>query len=124
MAVQNAAQRMHLSHVPPTTLMTGTTTRIMLDLADRMHGVFVEERQEINTRLKRMLANGSGFATGCGAGAHVQQIVGRASSRLVGYWTEANAHGSSGCRNTHQAYGIRARPSNLEEVQLYRSFGF
>lgn len=115
---------MYLSHVPPTTLMTGTTTRIMLDLADRMHGAFVEERQETTTWFKRMLANVSGCAAGCGAGAHVQQIVRRASSRLVGYWTEANAHGSSGCRNTHKAYGIRARPSNLEEVLLYRSFGF
>src|SRR5580693_6548591 len=38
MAVQNAAHRVHLASMPPSTIMTGTTTQIMLDLADVIHG--------------------------------------------------------------------------------------
>ncbi|WP_420820207.1 DUF1275 family protein [Salinicola peritrichatus] len=34
MAIQNAAHRLHLSSAPPSTLMTGTTTQVMLDLAN------------------------------------------------------------------------------------------
>ncbi len=33
MAIQNAAQRIHLGNSPPTTIMTGTTTQIMIDAA-------------------------------------------------------------------------------------------
>ena len=35
MAIQNAAQRIHLGSSPPTTLMTGTTTQVMIDAADK-----------------------------------------------------------------------------------------
>jgi len=38
MAIQNAVHRIHLSSAPPTTLMTGTTTQIMIDVADLMLG--------------------------------------------------------------------------------------
>src|SRR5258707_11531715 len=34
MAIQNAVQRIHLGAAPPTTLMTGTTTQMMIDIAD------------------------------------------------------------------------------------------
>jgi uncharacterized membrane protein YoaK (UPF0700 family) len=37
MAIQNAVHRVHLGSAPPSTLMTGTTTQIMLDLADRIY---------------------------------------------------------------------------------------
>jgi uncharacterized membrane protein YoaK (UPF0700 family) len=36
MAVQNAARRIHLASDPPSTLMTGTTTQVMIDLADML----------------------------------------------------------------------------------------
>ena len=36
MAIQNATQRIHFGASPPTTLMTGTTTQIMIDVADLM----------------------------------------------------------------------------------------
>src|SRR5712675_3528916 len=39
MAIQNAAQRIHLGAAPPTTLMTGTTTQIMIDSADVSRGL-------------------------------------------------------------------------------------
>jgi uncharacterized membrane protein YoaK (UPF0700 family) len=32
MAVQNEVHRVHLGNAPPSTLMTGTTTQIMIDL--------------------------------------------------------------------------------------------
>jgi uncharacterized membrane protein YoaK (UPF0700 family) len=37
MAIQNAVHRVHLASSPPSTLMTGTTTQIMLDIADRIY---------------------------------------------------------------------------------------
>lgn len=69
MAVQNAAQRVHLAKMPPTTLMTGTTTQIMLDLADKLHGVEGEQKAVIDQRLSRMAAAVGIFALGCAAGA-------------------------------------------------------
>ncbi|TPW26954.1 DUF1275 domain-containing protein [Martelella alba] len=38
MAIQNALHRTHLSDQPPTTLLTGTTTQIMLDFSDVLFG--------------------------------------------------------------------------------------
>ncbi len=38
MSIQNAVHRVHLGAAPPSTLMTGTTTQIMLDLADTVRG--------------------------------------------------------------------------------------
>lgn len=38
MAMQNASHRTHLAHAPPSTIMTGSTTQIMLDLAEIVHG--------------------------------------------------------------------------------------
>ena len=34
MAIQNAVHRIYLGSAPPSTLMTGTTTQIMIDVAD------------------------------------------------------------------------------------------
>lgn len=44
MAIQNTMERIHLGSFPPTTLMTGTTTQIMVDLADLLHGVSGDPR--------------------------------------------------------------------------------
>ncbi len=74
MAVQNAAHRVHLASLPPSTLMTGTTTQIMLDLADLMHGSSAENASASRSRLARMSMMVAVFALGCGAAAllHVQ----------------------------------------------------
>ncbi|MGP8032549.1 MAG: YoaK family protein [Steroidobacteraceae bacterium] len=69
MALQNAAHRVHLSHTPPSTVMTGSTTQIMLDLGDMLHGLPPEKAATIRTRLKAMTANVVLFAAGCGLGA-------------------------------------------------------
>lgn len=75
MAVQNALQRVHLAHAPPTTLMTGTTTQIMLDLADKLHGISSEQKTAVDARLMRMATNVGAFALGCGCGALFFSVV-------------------------------------------------
>ncbi len=71
MAIQNAASRIHLGTAPPTTLMTGTTTQIMIDIADLIRGTTVEGKIAAQARLGKMSANVIGFALGCAAGAIV-----------------------------------------------------
>ncbi|RAZ80256.1 YoaK family protein [Mesorhizobium atlanticum] len=74
MAVQNAAHRVHLASLPPSTLMTGTTTQIMLDLADLIYGSSAEDTAASRSRLARMSGMVAVFALGCGTAAalHVQ----------------------------------------------------
>ena len=62
MAVQNALQRIHFTALPPSTLMTGTTTQIMLDLADRLRSSATPEASLRTTRLAVSLLS---FACGC-----------------------------------------------------------
>ena len=69
MAVQNAAHRSHLTSAPPSTLMTGTTTQIMIDLADLMAGQSEESPAVIRSRLRRMSLAVALFALGCAAAA-------------------------------------------------------
>ncbi len=69
MAIQNAAHRVHFASAPPTTLMTGTTTQIMIDLADLIQGVPAEARALAKSRLGRMSISVGSFAVGCGAAA-------------------------------------------------------
>lgn len=68
MAIQNAVHRVHLASAPPSTLMTGTTTQIMLDLADRIYPRKRKESQP-GARLAKMSASVVAFAVGCGAAA-------------------------------------------------------
>ena len=69
MAIQNAASRARLGNSPPTTLMTGTTTQIMIDIADLIRGLAPEARAAATARMSKMFANVAGFALGCAAGA-------------------------------------------------------
>ncbi|RXZ39061.1 DUF1275 domain-containing protein [Oxalobacteraceae bacterium CAVE-383] len=73
MAIQNAAQRIHLGNSPPTTIMTGTTTQIMIDIGDVLHtrATSPEARAAVHARLKKMSAAVFVFALGCAAGALV-----------------------------------------------------
>ena len=68
MAIQIAVHRVHLAKSPPSTLMTGTTTQIMLDLAE-----ILSSRREnaagAYTRIKRMALSVLAFAFGCAAAA-------------------------------------------------------
>jgi len=67
MAIQNAVHRIYLGSVPPSTLMTGTTTQIMIDLADL--SLRSEDENRSTSRLKIMAVNVFVFALGCGAAA-------------------------------------------------------
>ncbi|MCC8937531.1 DUF1275 domain-containing protein [Bradyrhizobium sp. Arg68] len=67
MAIQNAVHRVYLGSAPPSTLMTGTTTQIMIDLADII-ARGGDERQA-GARPGKMALNVVLFALGCGAAA-------------------------------------------------------
>jgi uncharacterized membrane protein YoaK (UPF0700 family) len=69
MAIQNAAHRIHLSSAPPSTLMTGTTTQMMIDVADMIRGISGPARDAIKTRLRHMGAAVAGFVIGAATGA-------------------------------------------------------
>jgi uncharacterized membrane protein YoaK (UPF0700 family) len=45
MAIQNAVHRIYLGSAPPSTLMTGTTTQIMIDVGDVMVGATARARR-------------------------------------------------------------------------------
>jgi uncharacterized membrane protein YoaK (UPF0700 family) len=68
MAIQNTYHRIHLGSVPPSTIMTGTTTQIMIDLADRFYGPKGTDAQS-SSRLLQMSAAVAVFAIGCGTAA-------------------------------------------------------
>ncbi len=76
MAIQNGLHRVHLSSAPPSTVMTGTTTQVMLDLADLFHGVSPETKASLVPRLANMLNSIVAFAAGCGAAAVLYSQLG------------------------------------------------
>jgi uncharacterized membrane protein YoaK (UPF0700 family) len=76
MAIQNAAHRIHMSMTPPTTLMTGTTTQIMIDIADMIRGIQGPARDAILARLRRMCVAVASFAAGAAAGAILFHAIG------------------------------------------------
>jgi uncharacterized membrane protein YoaK (UPF0700 family) len=69
MAIQNAAQRVHLSTAPPSTLMTGTTTQLMIDLADMVRGVPAASRDATLARMRGMSLAIVTFACGAAGAA-------------------------------------------------------
>ena len=76
MAVQNAAHRIHLGASPPSTLMTGTTTQMMIDLADLAQGTPIDAAAPVKTRLSKMALAVASFALGCGLAALAYVLVG------------------------------------------------
>jgi uncharacterized membrane protein YoaK (UPF0700 family) len=76
MAIQNAAHRIHLGSAPPSTLMTGTTTQIMIDLADMIQAPKSENAERPGARLLAMSTNIAVFAAGCAAAAVLYAYIG------------------------------------------------
>ncbi|WP_180898362.1 YoaK family protein [Martelella soudanensis] len=76
MAIQNAVHRVHLPDLPPSTLMTGTTTQIMLDLADLIFER-TADRKPLKRRLKRLVPALFLFALGCALAALAYRLFGR-----------------------------------------------
>jgi uncharacterized membrane protein YoaK (UPF0700 family) len=77
MAMQNASHRTHLAHAPPSTIMTGSTTQIMLDLAEIMHGPPAATAAATRTRFQRMTVSVAAFAAGCGLAALLYLEIGK-----------------------------------------------
>ena len=69
MAIQNGVQRAHLGNLPPTTVMTGSTTQATLDAVDLLRGLEGEQASAARKRLRRTLRAIGCFAVGCGAAA-------------------------------------------------------
>jgi uncharacterized membrane protein YoaK (UPF0700 family) len=76
MAVQNAVQRVHLAHEPPTTIMTGNTTQATLDAIDLITGAEPTHAAETRARLLRVILSILYFAAGCAAAAALYWFVG------------------------------------------------
>jgi len=76
MAIQNAAHRIHLGTVPPSTLMTGTTTQLMIDIADRIRGVPAEQREAVRSRMRQMSLAVASFASGAALAALLFHVTG------------------------------------------------
>jgi uncharacterized membrane protein YoaK (UPF0700 family) len=77
MATQNATHRAYLAHTPPSTIMTGSSTQIMLDLADLLHGLPSEAVAATRARLERMIPSVAVFAAGCGLAALLYARLGQ-----------------------------------------------
>jgi len=76
MAIQNAAHRIHMGTEPPSTLMTGTTTQIMIDIADVIRGAPAPVLDLARPRLAKMTASVTAFALGCAGGAVLYASLG------------------------------------------------
>ncbi len=76
MALQNAVQRVHLANLPPTTLMTGSTTQATIDAVDLLVGADPEHAVAIRTRFGRLSLSILYFAAGCASAATLYWLVG------------------------------------------------
>jgi uncharacterized membrane protein YoaK (UPF0700 family) len=69
MAIQNAIHRIHMAATSPTTIMTGNTTQVMIDLADLLRPQSPEASATVRARLRRLSATVAAFAVGCSTAA-------------------------------------------------------
>jgi uncharacterized membrane protein YoaK (UPF0700 family) len=70
MAIQNSASRIHLPKAPPTTIMTGTTTQLMIDISDLATGKLEPEaRSVVLQRFRAMAVAVVSFGLGCAVAA-------------------------------------------------------
>jgi uncharacterized membrane protein YoaK (UPF0700 family) len=75
MAIQNGVQRVHLSTIPPTTLMTGNTTQATLDAIDLLRGVDAD-KVVVRARFFATVRGIFFFAAGCAVAAVLYAWVG------------------------------------------------
>jgi uncharacterized membrane protein YoaK (UPF0700 family) len=76
MGVQNAVQRIHLTSLPPGTLMTGNTTQAVLDAVALIRGAQPDQAGTVRDRFNRMFAAVAWFAAGCALAASLYAWVG------------------------------------------------
>jgi uncharacterized membrane protein YoaK (UPF0700 family) len=106
MAVQNAAHRAHLADAPPSTLMTGTTTQIMIDIADLIGGL--PAGHPARGRVARMIPPVVAFALGCGLAALLYGLAGAYAFGLAPVVVLAGAFGPGAEQATAPRAGPRA----------------
>jgi len=83
MAIQNAVNRVHFAKLPPTTIMTGTSTQIMIDFADLLTGALRPDERSATLTRARMLGKAIlVFALGCLAAAGAYMIAGMSAFLL------------------------------------------
>jgi uncharacterized membrane protein YoaK (UPF0700 family) len=90
MAIQNAIHRIHMASTSPTTIMTGNTTQVMIDLADMTRRMSPEARTAAKARLRRMAGSVVAFAIGAATAALVYAYEGNwcfVLPPLVGLYT-------------------------------------
>jgi uncharacterized membrane protein YoaK (UPF0700 family) len=78
MAIQNAAARLVLPSLVPTTVMTGNVTQFVIDIVDALRGVSTEARGAAIGRLKRFTPAMISFSIGA--------IAGAVAFAAIGYW--------------------------------------
>ena len=77
MAIQNVIHRVYFAKAPPTTLMTGSTTQVMIDLADLWRGDLAPDaRAAIKARSATLARSVGIFAVGCALAALAYAGVG------------------------------------------------
>ncbi len=76
MAMQNAVQRVHMSSMPPSTMMTGSTVQATIDAIDLLTGTKPELIAPVRFRFSRLALTISSFAAGCAASALLYVHIG------------------------------------------------
>lgn len=76
MAMQNAVQRVHMSSLPPSTMMTGSTVQVTIDAVDLLTGENPGERSKVRARFNRLVTAILFFALGCAVSAFLFFHVG------------------------------------------------
>lgn len=75
MAIQNAMHRIHWIKESPTTVMTGSTTQLMLDIGELFFKPSTDQKAQIYQRLYSILPTIFSFAFGCAIAAIVYKFV-------------------------------------------------
>jgi uncharacterized membrane protein YoaK (UPF0700 family) len=73
MGAHSAASKLLLSHLAPTSMMTGNVTQLVIDTVDRLRGV---ADAATRARCAKFFWPVLAFALGCGAGAFAFRAVG------------------------------------------------
>jgi uncharacterized membrane protein YoaK (UPF0700 family) len=76
MAMQNAIHRIHMASTSPTTIMTGNTAQLMLDLAEMTRPLPADVRAAVLSRLRRLSSSVAAFALGCALAALIYALRG------------------------------------------------
>lgn len=76
MALQNALHRTHLTDAPPSTVMTGTITQLLLDATHVWKPHPGADHGQVRTRLRRFGLFLASFVAGCAVAAALYLLVG------------------------------------------------